>query len=189
VTFTRLLQRVEAEIGVHKRYAHCVRVARLADRLAQRHGADPAKARVAGMLHDLARLYSKERLMRECSDRHMAIGPFERDHPVVLHARLGAELARERFGIADEAILSAIRKHTVGGATMTTLDEIVYLADALEPGRDYADRAALEAIAMRDLRAGMQAVLAASAAMMRARGKAVAPETEAALAAYGPVHA
>ena len=72
---------------------------RLADRLAARHGEDTRKARTAGMLHDLARLYSAERLIEECERRGMPIDAFERAHPIVLHARLGAEIARERFGV------------------------------------------------------------------------------------------
>ena len=79
----------------------------------------------------------------------MPIEAFERANPIVLHARLGAELARDWFGVTDEAILSAIRKHTVAAATMSPLDEIVYLADGLEPGRDYAGRAEMLEAAFR----------------------------------------
>ena len=90
-----------------------MRVARLADRLACAHRVAPERARSAGMLHDLARLYSAERLMRECAARGLEVDAFERRNPIVLHARLGAELARERFDVKDEGVLSAIRKHTI----------------------------------------------------------------------------
>lgn len=161
-----------------------MRVARIAERLAVAHGVDALRARLAGMLHDLARLYSAERLLRECAERGMPIDPFERANPVVLHARLGAELARERFGIDDEAVLSAIRKHTLADPVMSPLDEVVYLADGLEPGRDFAGRAELEAIAFRDLRAAMRAVLASSIAYLRGRDLAVSPQTIAAAERY-----
>ena len=104
-------------------------------------------------MHDLARLYPGERLLRECAERGLAIDDFERANPVVLHARLGAELARDEFGVTDEAILSAIRKHTLAAATMSPLDEILYLADGLEPGRDYVGRADILALAFDDLAA------------------------------------
>jgi len=159
-------------------------VARLADRLAARHGEDPRKARLAGMLHDLARLYSAQRLVEECDRREMPIDAFERAHPIVLHARLGAEIARERFGVDDEAVLSAIRKHTVAAARMSRLDELVYLADGLEPGRKFPERAALERLAFRDVDAAMLGTLRASIEFLQARGAAVAPQTFAALAVY-----
>jgi predicted HD superfamily hydrolase involved in NAD metabolism len=137
------------------------------------------------MLHDLARLYPAERLLRECAERGLAIDAFERAHPVVLHARLGAELARERFGVGDPGVLSAIRKHTLADAVMSPLDKVVYLADGLEPGRDFADRAALAALAFRDLDAAMRAMVESSNAYLRERGLAVAPQTLAAAASLG----
>jgi len=171
---------VRAHLAQDHRYAHVLRVARLATHLAHRHGSDPLRARLAGLYHDLARLYSNERLLAECTARAMVIGDFERANPIVLHARLGAELAREAFGVNDEAILAAIRKHTVAAAAMGPLDTIVYLADALEPGRDYPDRAAYADLADRDLAAAMRVVLQATIAYLRDRNLSIAPQTLAA---------
>jgi predicted HD superfamily hydrolase involved in NAD metabolism len=135
-------------------------------------------------LHDLARLYPAERLLRECAERGMPIDAFERANPIVLHARLGAELARDDYGVTDEAILSAIRKHTVAAATMSPLDAIVYLADGLEPGRDFADRAGFLELAFRDLDAAMRGMIHSSLAYLRVRNLPAAPQTLAALAFY-----
>ena len=173
------------ELSQAHRYGHVVRVARLAARLARTHGLDPQRARTAGMLHDLARLYSAQRLFDECAARGLPVDAFERAHPIVLHARIGAELARERFGIDDEGVLSAIRKHTLADAVMSPLDAVVYLADGLEPGRAFEDRAALEALAFRDLEAAMRALLASSIAYLRANGSAISPHTLAAAERYG----
>jgi len=68
MTFTEICKRVREHLGQQHRYGHCVRVARMSENLARIHGADPAKARIAGMLHDLARLYSPERLLRESAE-------------------------------------------------------------------------------------------------------------------------
>lgn len=182
--FGALCREVERHLSQAHRYAHVVRVARLADRFAQAHGEDAGKARLAGMLHDLARLYSDERLLAECAARGMEIEPFERAHPVVLHARLGAELARERFGVGDEEVLSAIRKHTLGAPRMSRLDAIVYLADGLEPGRAYPERVTIEALAFADLDAAMYDMLAATMRLLHARNQAAAPQTLAALHHY-----
>ena len=183
-TFAGLCRALRRELGQGHRYAHTVRVARLADRLAQAHGEDAARARTAGMLHDVARLYATDRLVAESEARGLTLDAFERSHPVVLHARLGAELARERFGIEDEAVLSAIRKHTLGAGEMSPLDAIVYLADALEPGRSYEDRAALEALAFADLSAALAAVLRSQQEYLKKRRLEPAPQTLAALHRY-----
>ncbi|HEY0383843.1 MAG TPA: bis(5'-nucleosyl)-tetraphosphatase (symmetrical) YqeK [Candidatus Elarobacter sp.] len=181
----RAARAVRESLDQRYRYAHVLRVARMAEALARAHGIDRPRARIAGLLHDLARLYPAERLLHDCAERGMAIDAFERANPVVLHARLGAELARERFGVDDPAVLSAIRKHTLGDAVMSPLDKVVYLADGLEPGRGFAGRAALAALAFRDLDAALRAVLASSIAYLRDRGLAIAPQTLAAAESHG----
>lgn len=182
--FAEIARAVREAIGQDHRYAHVVRVTRLADKLAQRHGEDTCDARLAGLLHDIARLYSGERLLAECEARGLAIDAFERRNPIVLHARLGAEIARERFGIADERVLDAMRRHTVAAPHMTSLDAIVYLADGLEPGRQFPEREALESLAFRDLDAAMRAILESSLAYLETRGLEAAPQTLAALEYY-----
>ena len=179
--FVRLASAVRETIGQRHRFAHTLGVARLARRLAVRHGEDARRALIAGMLHDLARLWSPQRLLAECETRGIPVDAFESANPTVLHARLGAELAAEQFGVNDEAVLSAIRKHTLASGSMSTLDVIVYLADALEPGRDFKERADLERLALRDLDAAMRATLQSTVAYNGAQGRRVAPATSAAL--------
>ncbi len=182
--FAEIARCVREAIGQDHRFAHVVRVTRLAGKLARHHGEDANAARLAGLLHDIARLHSGERLLAECEARGLAIDPFERRNPVVLHARLGAEIARERFGIADERVLDAMRRHTVAAPIMSRLDAIVYLADGLEPGRDFPEREVLESLAFRDLDAAMGALLESSLAYLEARGLEAAPQTLAALKHY-----
>ena len=111
----------------------------------------------------------------------MPIDAFEARHPVVLHARLGAELAREQFGVTDAGVLQAIARHTVAAVQMTRLDTIVYLADALEPGRTFTERESFEALALVDLDAAMVAVLRSSLDDLARRNLEAAPQTLAAL--------
>jgi len=182
--FVQLARAVREQIDGGHRYAHSVRVARFAARLARRHGEDPARARLAGMLHDLARLYSVPRLLAECNARGMPIDAFETRNPLVLHARLGAELARARFGVDDPGVLAAIARHTVAAADMSRLDAILYLADGLEPGRSFAGRAHQAELALVDLEEAMASVLASTVTYLERRGLEVAPQTLAALATY-----
>jgi len=185
LSYAELSSGVRAHLEQEHRFGHIVRVARLADVLAQAHGLDARKARTAGMLHDLARLYSNQRLIEECERRAMPIDAFERANPVVLHARLGAELAREQFGVEDPEILSAIAKHTLGAAEMSPLDCVVYLADGLEPLRDFPERTALVALAENDLRAAMAATIGLTMRYLQKKGIAVAPQTAAAARIFG----
>ncbi len=182
--FTALAQRVREHLGQAHRYAHVVRVARAAEVLAMRHGLDARKARLAGMLHDLARLYPGARLIDECELRRIPVGAFERANPIVLHAPLGAALAQEAFGVHDAEVLSAIEKHTVAAAAMSGLDCVLYLADGLEPGRDYEGRAGLWELACRDLHEAMRATLASSLAYLIRKKIPVAPQTLAAATTF-----
>ncbi len=181
----RAARAVREHLGQRHRFGHTLRVARMAAKLARAHGLDPERARLAGLLHDLARLWPNERLLHASAERGLTVDDFERANPVVLHARLGAEIARETFGVDDEAVLSAIRKHTVAAGDMSPLDAVVYLADGLEPGRDFSGRAELAALAETDLDAAMRAVLTSSLAYLRGRGLDPAPQTLAALRTYG----
>jgi predicted HD superfamily hydrolase involved in NAD metabolism len=185
VTFTELCKRVSEHIGQEHRYQHCVRVARMAENLARIHGADPGKAQKAGMLHDLARLYSAERLLEECEQRGLTIGDFERANPIVLHAPLSAELARADFGVDDSDIRSAIAKHTLAAGEMSVLDCVLYLADGLEPGRDYPERAALAEMAGRDLAGAMRATIESSLRYLSSKHLPLAPQTAAAMRTFG----
>lgn len=185
MTFTTLARRVHADIGQTHRYAHCLRVARCAARLAALHGEDVRKARLAGMVHDLARLYSAERLLEECVRRGIPIDAYAAQHPIVLHAPLSARLAEEHFGVDEADVLSAVRKHTLGDGHMSPLDCIVYVADSLEPDRGFAERAELAALACRDLRAGTRATIASSVRYLEERHLPIAPQTALAMQAFG----
>ncbi|MBV8424724.1 MAG: bis(5'-nucleosyl)-tetraphosphatase (symmetrical) YqeK [Candidatus Eremiobacteraeota bacterium] len=184
IEFIRLCKRVRDTIGQRHRHAHTLRVARLAVRLSRRHGENVDRARLAGMLHDLARLWPPERLLAEAEARGLALDAFDREHPRVLHARIGAELAREQFGVDDVRVLSAIRAHTLGSGSMSRLDAIIYMADSVEPGRDFAERAQLERLAFEDLNAAMRATLSSTIAHYGASGNPLSPATAAALAQF-----
>jgi predicted HD superfamily hydrolase involved in NAD metabolism len=114
-------------------------------------------------------------LLAESASRRLPIDAAAREHPVLLHARLSAAIARERFGVEDAEVLSAIEKHTTGAEQMSPLDRAVYLADSLEPGRRFPERGALWELALRDLDAAMRETLTLSA-RRRAEKQALAEE-------------
>jgi predicted HD superfamily hydrolase involved in NAD metabolism len=185
LSFSELARAVRAYLNQDHRYRHSVRVARCADLLAQHHGLDTGRARIAGLLHDVARLHSPAELIEQCAARGLAVDDFERMHPVVLHARVGAAIARERFGVRDPAVLSAIEKHTVATTGMSALDRAVYLADSLEPERSFPERPELWRLALLDLDEAMRATIAQSLAYLSQRGLKPAPQTLAAARELG----
>lgn len=121
------------------RFRHSLGVADTAVFLASRFGVDEEKARVAGLLHDCAREFPNDALIEEAARRGIAVEPLERSMPLLLHAYIGAERAKEIYGVEDAEICQAIYRHTVGGGNMTPLDKIIWYADMIEPNRDYPE--------------------------------------------------
>ena len=116
---------------------HSERVARTAVELARRVGVDEADAELAALLHDYARDLGHEELTAQVQELAVPVLEFERDHPHLLHARLGAALVRRDLPGVGEAVLSAIEVHTVGALPMSDLDRVVFMADMIEPERNY----------------------------------------------------
>jgi predicted HD superfamily hydrolase involved in NAD metabolism len=119
-----------------KRYAHTLRVAETAERLARLHGLDPERARLAGLLHDMAREIGKEELLRVAEEDGLSVGDFERERPILLHGPVAAELARGDLGVDDGEVLDAVRVHTTGEPGMGPLALALLVADKIEPGRE-----------------------------------------------------
>ena len=117
------------------RYRHTLGVAETAKRLAPRCGVDPMRAELAGLLHDCAKYLPMEE-MRSLAARVPDVDAAEMETVSVLHAPAGCALAAQRFGVRDPAILSAIRRHTLGGPEMSAMDALIYTADFIEPNRE-----------------------------------------------------
>ena len=118
-----------------KRYEHTIGVADTAFSLALRYGANPEKAYVAGLLHDCAKCFDHEKKMSLCKKYDVELTKTEKENPFLIHAKLGAALAREKYGIQDPEILEAIKYHTTGKANMGLLEKIIFSADYIEPNR------------------------------------------------------
>ena len=121
-----------------RRFEHTLGVTYTAACLAMRYGADIEKARIAGLLHDSAKYMSSKEKIQTCLKNGLSVSQYEEKNPELLHAKLGAYLAENRYGISDPEILSAITWHTTGRPDMTLLEKILYIADYMEPNRDQA---------------------------------------------------
>ena len=119
-----------------KRFNHIVRVAKTAKNYAKKLKLDYCKAELSGWLHDIAKEYSSEKLLEVAKQKNIELDEVDLDTPHVLHARVGAEVAKEKFGIDDPDVLGGIRCHTLAEPNMSKIVMVVYLADATEPDRE-----------------------------------------------------
>jgi len=120
-----------------KALAHSQRVSDTAGSLALLYGVDVDDARLAGLLHDWDRDLDEDRLLREAASHGLELHAVDCDYPYLIHARSGAASVEAEFPELPREIVDAIARHTLGAAEMTDLDMVVYLADMVEPARDY----------------------------------------------------
>ncbi len=121
-----------------ERYQHTLGVMYTSAALAMAYSYDLEKAMLAGLLHDCAKNVPNAKKIELCKKHHIKITDIERDNPFLLHAKVGALIAKKKYDVKDEEILHAIKVHTTGEPAMGTLDMILFIADYIEPGRDKA---------------------------------------------------
>lgn len=137
-----------------QRFNHVLGMAEFARKLALRHGLGADKAKLAGLLHDLARTWDEKKLI-QYSKKHFLRIPDKKFilefQPILLHSFVGADLARKIFYVKDKEILSAIAKHSFGAIQMTSFDKLIYVADLAAPDRTYRGVELLRELAFQNL--------------------------------------
>jgi len=138
----------------HKRIPHVLGTEQEAIRLAERYGADVEKARIAALLHDCTKKLEMEDQLDLCRHYGIELDELESRALKLLHAKTGAAIARDVFGV-DEEIYNAIWWHTTGHGGMTLLEKIIYLADYIEPSRVFPGVEDLRKACYEDLDKGL----------------------------------
>lgn len=131
------------------RYIHSLGVQDMAAHLAGIHGADVEKAEFAGRYHDIAKCFDQKEMdeaVRKYGLPDMYIG-----NAALAHSKVAAEILKNEFGVEDEDILNAVRSHTTARPGMSILEEVVYVADAIEDNRNYPQLKELQKQAETDL--------------------------------------
>ena len=168
----RQLRPVALSFLKRRRIPHVLGTEQEAIRLAERYGADVEKARRAALLHACTKKLEMDEQLALCRRYGIELDELEQNALKLLHARTGAAVARDVFGVDDE-IYSAILWHTTGRAGMTLLEKIIYLADYIEPSRDFPGVDRLRSVCYEDLDRGLLTGLEMTIEEMREMGNPV----------------
>lgn len=171
------------------RYAHTQGVRFVSASLAMAHGADIRKAETAGLLHDCAKCIPDQKKMKLCDRYGVEVTKVEKNNPFLLHAKLGACIAEDKYDIDDPDILQAIRYHTTGRPGMTVLEQIVFIADYIEPRRNKSPNLEeIRRVAFRDLDECCYLVLKDMLLYLHSRSGEIDGNTQDAFRFYEEVH-
>lgn len=119
------------------RFMHSLSVKDTAIKLAEIYNEDKEKAKIAGLVHDCAKFVKDEKMLSICKKNGYEIDEVSKRMPNILHGHVASFIAKESMGINDEDVLNSIAYHTTGRINMSTLEKIIYLADYIEPLRDF----------------------------------------------------
>ena len=148
--------------------------------LAKRWGADETDAARAGVLHDITKALDGPLQLTLCQAYGTMLDDFSVQNPKTLHALTGALVAKHIFG-ENEAVVAAISSHTTGKANMNILEKIVYVADYMEPGRDFPGVDELRELAFRDIDLALKSGLEMTISMLRMQNRTISKESQEAL--------
>lgn len=137
------------------RYIHTLGVAETAIKLAKMNNVDEEKAKIAALIHDMAKCMPKDKQFEILKNNGVKMDKYLLNSPQILHGAVGAILAKEIMGIEDIDILNAVKYHTTGKENMTTLEKIIYIADYVEPNRKYEGVDKIREVVFKDLDNGV----------------------------------
>ncbi|NGZ73765.1 bis(5'-nucleosyl)-tetraphosphatase (symmetrical) YqeK [Saccharibacillus alkalitolerans] len=174
-TREQLIEEVSSQMPA-KRWKHTLGVMQSAIELAERYGADPQRAELAAIIHDVAKYWPIQRQAAVIADNGLNADLLNYDAPM-WHSEVGAYVAEHEYGIEDREVVDAIRYHTSGREGMTLLDKIVCLADYIEPGRDFPGVDLIREKARLSLEEGLIAGFDSTLRVLVERGQTIFPTT------------
>ncbi|MCL1795933.1 MAG: nicotinate (nicotinamide) nucleotide adenylyltransferase [Clostridia bacterium] len=169
-----------------KRYLHTLGVENTMRKLANHWQYNAERAALTGLLHDCAKGLSFDELRKTAAEAGLHIDSRRMESCELLHAPVGAQLARAVYGVTDPEILRSVWYHSTGACPMNDLDKLLCVADMTEPGRRANDQInRLRKLSMRDLDEAARETLALKLAHVAQQGKAAHPDTERAIGSLG----
>ncbi len=175
------LEAVVTSLLKPNRVAHVLGCRDTAIALARHWGANENDAARAGLLHDITKALDGPLQLTLCREYGITLNAFSAENPKTLHALTGSLVARRVFG-ENDAVVNAIRHHTTGKAGMTLLEKIIYVADYMEPNRDFPGVEELCHLAFANIDAALKRGLEMTVSMLRQQGRTISPQSLEALA-------
>lgn len=164
-------------LGAEKpsRYAHSIRVAETAVILCKLYNVDSELGYLAGIAHDICKEMDNDNLLSLAQTDGLEITPLEESKPSLLHGRGAAVLLEKQFDITEKSVLEAVRYHTFGAPGMSKLAQILYIADKIEPGRNYIVQEKMDYYYSLSLTNLLITVVSENISWLENQGKKVAP--------------
>ena len=175
------LEQVVISLLNPNRVAHVLGCRDTAVELAKHWGADVTDAARAGILHDITKAIDGPLQLTLCEAYGKILSDFSKRYPKTLHALTGSLVAQRVFG-ENKAVVDAIESHTTGKANMNLLEKIIYVADYMEPNRDFPGVEKLRKLAFTDMDAALKLGLEMTLEHLKRQGNEVSPESREALA-------
>lgn len=175
------LEQVVIELLNPNRVRHVLGCRDTAAELARVWGADETDAARAGLLHDITKALDGPLQLTLCREYGKVLDEFSENNPKTLHALTGSLVAQRVFG-ENGAVVSAIESHTTGKPAMSTLEKIIYVADYMEPNRDFPGVEELRRLAYTDLDGALKRGLEMTLAVLREQKRQISPASSQALA-------
>lgn len=173
------------------RYQHTLGVAYTATAMAMKYNPDTTnsdfikKAELAGLLHDCAKCMSNEKKIKLCKKNNISYTEFEAENAYLLHGKVGAYVAKSKFGITDDDILQAITWHTTGRPNMSLLEKIVFIADYIEPMRKpISELDLIRQLAFDDIDKAMEKILSNTLMFLEEKGSPIDEMTKTTYESY-----
>ncbi|MBQ4642452.1 MAG: nicotinate (nicotinamide) nucleotide adenylyltransferase [Oscillospiraceae bacterium] len=175
------LEQVAVRLLKPNRVAHVLGCRDTAAALAKHWGADETDAARAGLLHDITKALDGPLQLTLCREYGIVLSSFFENNPKTLHALTGSLVAERIFG-ENTSVVAAIRSHTTGKAKMNLLEKIIYVADYMEPNRDFPGVEDLRRLAFENLDQALKLGLTMTLQLLKTQGREISPESAQALA-------
>ncbi len=177
MTIEQMKEKLSTMLTEH-RYTHSLGVMETAEKMAKIFNVDVKNATVAGLLHDCAKQIDRQVQLKMCKERNIELDEIKKSAPSLVHADLGASVAKTEFGVTDDDVLSAIRYHTLGRENMSDLEKVLFLADIIEPNRrDFEGLYELRDLCYKDLDEAMLYGLTLSIENVERKGRILHKQT------------
>ena len=176
--FNELKEIVKSKMSL-KRFTHTLGVVEMSEKLAKIYNADIEKCKVAALLHDICKEMDMEYIKNICKNNFMdELSEEDLENNEILHGFAGAYYVKTELGINDKEILNAIKYHTIGAKNMTLVEKIVYIADAIEYGRNYPSVVEIREETFKNLDKGILMEIEHKEEYLKSIGKKSHPNTD-----------